>query len=79
MTVAVAGGEGQAYYGTLLSQTASTGPASAWDGRSDYSQCWQYGQWGEEGRPVWEAFVRYQDPDASITAARLSAESSGKP
>ena len=63
VTIAVAGGEGQAYYGTLLSQTASTGPASAWDGRSDYSQCWQYGQWGEEGRPVWEAFVRYQDPD----------------
>ena len=46
-------------YGTLLSESDSTGPASAWDGSSPY-ESWQY---GEEGRPIWEAFVSYEDPD----------------
>lgn len=46
-------------YGTLLSEERSTGPASAWDGVSEYAHY----QYGEEGRAVWEAFVAYEDPD----------------
>ena len=33
------------FYGTLLSQHDSTGPASAWDGTSAYSH-WAYGEAG---------------------------------
>jgi len=51
--------EGETYYGTLLSQTRSTGPSSAWDGKSEY----HHYQHGEEGRPIWEKFVSYQDGD----------------
>jgi len=46
-------------YGTLLSKTSSTGPASAWDGESEYYH-WGY---GEEGEPIWQAFLDYEDPD----------------
>ena len=57
--VAFTGGAGETFYATLLSQRSSTGPASAWDGVSDYSH-WKY---EEAGRPVWEAFVAYEDAD----------------
>ena len=45
-------------YGTLLSKENSTGPARAWDGTEEriYDKM-------EGGRPVWEAFQSYQDPD----------------
>lgn len=45
-------------YGTLLSKESSTGPASAWNGREEniYDE-------GEGGRPIWEAFQTYADPD----------------
>ncbi|MBR5261135.1 MAG: hypothetical protein IKV47_03075 [Oscillospiraceae bacterium] len=46
-------------YGTLLSKARSTGPASAWDGKSGYYH-WGY---GEEGEPIWQAFIDYEDPD----------------
>ena len=46
-------------YGTLLSLRPSIGPASAWDGRSEYSHY----AYGEEGRDIWEKFVQYQDSD----------------
>ena len=51
--------EGESYYGTLLSQRSSTGPASAWDGVSEYSHY----SWGEEGRETWGKFVEYEDED----------------
>ena len=44
-------------YGTLLSESISTGPATAWDGSSPY-ESWQY---GEDGKEIWEAFVSYKD------------------
>lgn len=49
-------GEGVCY-GTLLSQTESTGPAYVWDGDT--------AQQNPMGLPedVWQAFVNYQDPD----------------
>ena len=46
-------------YGTLLSKTSSTGPASAWDGDPEHA----YIQPGAEDSSVWQAFVDYQDPD----------------
>lgn len=46
-------------YGTLLSEYSSTGPSSAWDGVSPYTHY----EYGEEGYPVWEAFVKYEDSD----------------
>ena len=57
--IAFTGIEGQTYYGTLLSERRSTGPSSAWDGRSEY---YHY-KYGEEGRPIWEKFVQYEDAD----------------
>ena len=49
----------QPCYGTLLSEKASTGPASAWDGTSPY----QHYAYGEAGKDIWSAFVAYEDPD----------------
>lgn len=49
----------QPCYGTLLSENASTGPASAWDGISPY----QHYAHGEAGKDIWSAFVSYEDPD----------------
>ena len=46
-------------YGTLLSKTSSTGPASAWDGDPEHA----YIQPGAEDSSVWQAFVDYEDPD----------------
>ncbi len=46
-------------YGTLLSDTDSTGPSSVWDGTYPY----QDSRHGEEGYPIWKAFVDYDDPD----------------
>ena len=46
-------------YGTLLSKTRSTGPASAWDGDPEHA----YIQPGAEDSSVWQAFVDYHDPD----------------
>ena len=44
-------------YGTLLSKEKSTGPASAWDGRTESAQ-------KEYMDPdIWEIFVNYKDPD----------------
>lgn len=44
-------------YGTLLSRTSSTGPASAWDG--DEASAFYNGLDPE----IWKAFVEYQDSD----------------
>lgn len=46
------------YYGTLLSQRSSTGPASAWDGRSAPLNTNTDG-----GREIWQKFVSYEDSD----------------
>jgi len=45
-------------YGTLLSKTESTGPASVWDGQEDHINLW-----GDQDREIWQAFVDYEDPD----------------
>lgn len=47
------------FYGTLLSLHDSTGPASAWDGTSEYYH-WAY---GEDGYETWKKFVEYKDTD----------------
>ncbi len=50
--------QGQTYYGTLLSQRSSTGPASAWDGREEYPD------WKRDGEEdIWQKFINYQDAD----------------
>lgn len=53
------GAPDQIYYGTLLSERRSTGPASAWDGVSPYSHY----QYGEEGAAIWQKFAAYEDTD----------------
>jgi hypothetical protein len=45
-------------YGTLLSESESTGPAYAWDGSEESVNIW-----GEQDREIWQAFVDYKDPD----------------
>ncbi len=52
------GTDGRTYYGTLLSQHRSTGPASAWDGYSEPNIRDQDG--GEE---IWSKFASYEDID----------------
>ena len=47
------------YYGTLLSQTSSTGPASAWDGTPRDARSSP----GDAEYHIWEAFVGYEDED----------------
>lgn len=51
------GSSGEAYYGTLLSETSSTGPATAWNGRKEYAQ------YREGEYEIWKAFVEYEDKD----------------
>lgn len=53
------GASGETYYGTLLSKHDSTGPASAWDGGVIRESATH----GEEGYPVWQKFVDYEDID----------------
>ena len=50
--------EGETYYGTLLSERRSTGPATAWDGYEDYRD-WK----PENEKPIWEKFISYEDTD----------------
>ena len=50
--------QGETYYGTLLSLRDSTGPASAWDGTSDYPEWYP-----EDEKGIWEAFIQYEDVD----------------
>ena len=50
--------EGETYYGTLLSERRSTGPATAWDGYEDYRD-WK----PENEKPIWEEFIGYEDAD----------------
>ena len=50
--------EGESYYGTLLSERRSTGPATAWDGYEDYSS-WK----PENEKVIWEKFIAYEDAD----------------
>ena len=50
--------EGETYYGTLLSERRSTGPATAWDGYEDYRD-WK----PENEKPIWEKFIGYEDAD----------------
>lgn len=49
--------EGETYYGTLLSEKRSTGPATAWDGDEAHAH------YGEGEYDLWRAFVDYEDPD----------------
>ncbi len=49
--------DGRVCYGTLLSETESTGPASVWDGREESIQ--DYG----DNHSVWQAFAEYKDAD----------------
>ena len=50
--------EGETYYGTLLSERRSTGPATAWDGYEDYP-----GWKPENEKAIWEKFLGYEDSD----------------
>ena len=50
--------EGETYYGTLLSERRSTGPATAWNGYEDYRD-WK----PENEKPIWEKFISYEDTD----------------
>ena len=50
--------EGETYYGTLLSERRSTGPATAWDGYEEYCD-WK----PENEKPIWEKFIAYEDAD----------------
>ena len=50
--------EGETYYGTLLSERRSTGPATAWDGYEDYRD-WK----PENEKIIWEKFISYEDTD----------------
>ena len=50
--------EGETYYGTLLSERRSTGPATAWDGYEEYRD-WK----PESEKPIWEKFIAYEDTD----------------
>jgi hypothetical protein len=49
--------DGRVCYGTLLSSTESTGPASVWDGSEESIQ--DYG----DNHSVWQAFAEYKDAD----------------
>ena len=49
---------GETYYGTLLSERRSTGPATAWDGYEEYRD-WK----PESEKPIWEKFIAYEDTD----------------
>ena len=51
--------EGETYYGTLLSKSKSTGPASAWDGNPEYA----YRQPEDADYDIWLKFVEYEDTD----------------
>lgn len=55
--IAIENMDGRECYGTLLSKSASTGPASAWDGEEEASPNF------EISREIWRAFVDYKDPD----------------
>ena len=50
--------KGETYYGTLLSERRSTGPATAWDGYEEYCD-WK----PESEKPIWEKFIAYEDTD----------------
>ena len=49
----------QPCYGTLLSETKSTGPASVWDGTAENARY----QSDNKERAIWKAFVDYKDSD----------------
>lgn len=57
VTVSIKGLENEIYYATLLSESPSTGPASAYDG--------SYARYavGDEDYEIWEKFVAYTDND----------------
>ena len=46
-------------YGTLLSKSPSTGPASVWDGQEDHAAYHE----GDEDYDIWKTFVDYSDSD----------------
>lgn len=48
---------GETYYGTLLSESMSTGPASAWDG-TEADARYPDGEY-----EIWKAFTQYEDTD----------------
>ena len=50
--------QGETYYGTLLSERRSTGPATAWDG---YEECRDWKP--ENEKLIWEKFIAYEDAD----------------
>ena len=56
--ISFTGIEGETYYGTLLSERRSTGPATAWDGYEEYRD-WK----PESEKPIWEKFIAYEDTD----------------
>ena len=58
--------QGQTYYGTLLSQRNTTGPASAWDGKGAYPE------WKPDGEEdIWQKYINYQDADGYFFHERV--------
>ena len=51
------------FYGTLLSQRASNGPNSVWDGNENYAYHNGNYDWCELDYDTWLAFVEYEDAD----------------
>lgn len=56
--IALEGLDGELCYGTLLSERASTGPASVWDGTEEGIRAWH-----EFDRETFGALAAYEDPD----------------
>lgn len=50
-------------YGTLLSKTDSTGPASAWDGNPSHAKYKELYSYAALDYDNWKAFVEYKDKD----------------
>ena len=50
-------------WATLLSESDSTGPASAWNGDPAHAQHKGNEEWAELDEATWQAFVDYADPD----------------
>ena len=62
--------EGVTYYGTLLSKSKSTGPASAWDGNPEYA----YRQPEDDDYDIWLKFVEYEEVYAGSFYGTLKSE-----
>lgn len=61
--------EGLKYYGTLLSESASTGPAWAWDGSAGQEE--EYATYYGGTYEIWKKMVAYEDSDGYYFLQRI--------